>query len=125
RCNFLEQLNPFPGDGIFCKSKTSRIATGSREAFHKPATNRIGDVHEYNRDGAGCLQHRSYGRGAIGEDDVRRERDQFGRVSAIEFGIAWTPAIVNSYVAADRPTQLLQRPQECRIARLSLLIVRG
>jgi hypothetical protein len=33
-------------------------------------------------------------------------------------------AIGNSDVAADCPTQLLQRPQKCRIARLRLLIVR-
>jgi hypothetical protein len=34
-----------------------------------------------------------YGRSAIGQDDVWRERDQVGRVSAIEFGIAQAPGL--------------------------------
>src|SRR6185436_11863160 len=42
------------------------------------------------------------------QDDVRRERDQFGRVSAKVVGIRRGPAHVNPDVAALRPAELLE-----------------
>ena len=46
---------------------------------------------------------------ASGEDDIRRERDQFRRVFAAEFGIAQGPADVDLNVAAMGPAQPLKR----------------
>ena len=43
---------------------------------------------------------------AMGQDDVRRERDQFRRVSANLGGIARGPAIVDPHVAADRSSPI-------------------
>ena len=40
-------------------------------------------------------------------DDVGLEREQLGRVFAIEFGIARAPAVVDVYVTAAFPTQFL------------------
>jgi hypothetical protein len=47
-------------------------------------------------------------RAATSQDDVRRERGQFRRISANAFGIAGGPAIVNLHVAAVGPAQFLQ-----------------
>src|SRR5262249_34009343 len=104
---------------------TGSIATRPCQAFHKATSNRVGDIHEDDRDRAGRLEHGPYGRSAVGHHDIWRERHQVGCLSAIEFGIAKAPAIVDPYIAADCPTQLLQRLQECRIARLTLLVIRG
>src|SRR5262249_30881764 len=47
------------------------------------------------------------GRGARGQDDVRRERDQFRRIFAHVVGIARAPTIIDPNVAAVDPTRLL------------------
>ena len=60
-----------------------------------------------------------------GQDDVRRERDQFRRIFANAVGIARAPADVDPHVAADRPAQFLQPLQERRDAGLSFRIVGG
>jgi len=65
----------------------------------------IGDDREHDRHGAGRLQQRPHGRGAMGQDDVRRERGQFSRVSANFAGIGRGPAGVDPHVAADGPAQ--------------------
>ena len=61
----------------------------------------------------------------MGQDDVRRERDQFRRVSANVGGIGRGPAGVDPHVAADGPAQLLQPLQERPDAGLKFRIVRG
>ena len=61
----------------------------------------------------------------IGEDDVRRERDQFGCVFAHGLGLAVAPAIVDADVLPDGPTQLLQALREGRQATVSFRVVRG
>ena len=60
-----------------------------------------------------------------GQDDVRRERDQFRRVSANAVGIACGPASIDPHIAAVGPAQLLQPLQERRDAGLRFRIVRG
>ena len=47
----------------------------------------------------------AHGRVAMGQDDVRRERGQFRRVSANVGGIGRGPAGVDPHVAADGPAQ--------------------
>ena len=49
-------------------------------------------TREHDRHGAGRLQQRRHGRGAGGQNDVRRERDQFRRVFANAVGIAAAPS---------------------------------
>src|SRR5262245_49521094 len=74
-----------------------------------------------NRHGAGCLPERPNCRDAMGEDDIRRERNQFGRVSANVVGIDSSPANVDPQVAADGPAEflqlLLERSEPCLIFR--------
>jgi hypothetical protein len=61
----------------------------------------------------------------MGQDDVRRERGQFDRVLANHVGIACAPAGLDPHVAADSPSQLRQRLQECCDAGKQFRIVRG
>src|SRR5262245_57999418 len=57
----------------------------------------------------------------MGENDIRRERNQFGRVSANVVGIDSSPANVDPQVAADGPAEflqlLLERAEPCLIFR--------
>jgi hypothetical protein len=53
-------------------------------------------------------QQRPHSRGAMGQNDVRRERSQFRRVSANFGRIGRGPAGVDPHVAADGPAQLPQ-----------------
>src|SRR5262245_46871359 len=116
RCDLLEQLQPFAGQAVFVIEKTSNIAARSRQALDEACADGIGDIHEHDRHGAGRALQLSRGRGATGQDNVRRERDQFRRESANAVGIARTPAILDPHVAAVDPAQLLQSLLERREA---------
>ena len=61
---------------------------------------------------------------ANGHDDVRRECDQFRRVSAVAFNVAPAPSDVDLHIAALNPAQLLQRLLERHDPSLTLWIVR-
>src|SRR5262245_9939203 len=61
----------------------------------------------------------------MGQNDVRRERGQFRRVSADFGGISCGPARVDPHVTADAPARLLQPLQERPDAGLKFRIVRG
>jgi hypothetical protein len=63
------------------------------------AGDRIRGLREHDWHGAGNLQQRPDDRAARGQDDVRRERDQFSRVSPRRIGISRAPAIVDLQVA--------------------------
>jgi hypothetical protein len=106
--NLFEQLQPFTADAIFVNRKTGGVAPRPRQAFDEAGPNRIGGPRKHDRHSASRLQQRRYYRASTSQDDVRRERDQFRRVSAEEFGIARAPTILDPHVAADGPTQLLQ-----------------
>ena len=105
--------------------KPVALPPGRARLSTKPAPTGSATLHEHDRHGAGRLLQRRHDRAASGQDDVRRERDQFRRVSADAFGIARAPAIVDPHVAAVGPAQFLQPLQERRDAGLSFRIVRG
>ena len=105
--------------------ETGGVAARPRQAVDEAGADRIGDDREHDRHGAGRLQQRPHGRGAMGQDDVRRERDQFRRVPANLGGIGRGPAGVDPHVAADGPAQLRQPLQERPDAGLKFRIVRG
>jgi hypothetical protein len=77
RRDLLEQLQPFPGHAVFSGHKTGGVAARPRQAFDEAGGDRIADDWEHDRHGAGRLQQGPHGRGAIGQDDVGRERGQF------------------------------------------------
>jgi hypothetical protein len=72
-CDLLEQLQPFAGEAVFAIEETRDIAPRPRQAIDKACADRIGDIHEHDRHGAGCLLQGSRGRSATGQDDVRLE----------------------------------------------------
>ena len=73
--------------------KPVALPPGRARLVDEAGADRIGDLHEHDRHGAGRLQQRPHDRAAGGQDDVRRERDQFRRVSANTLGIAPAPAV--------------------------------
>src|SRR5512141_1982937 len=62
---------------------------------------------------------------AAGQNDIRRECNQFRRVSAIAVDIVHAPARVNPNIAAVAPAQLLQGLPERRDGGLTFWIVSG
>jgi hypothetical protein len=55
RSNLLEQLQPFSAQAVFERKKAGGVATRARQAVDEAGADRIGNVHEHNRQGAGCL----------------------------------------------------------------------
>src|SRR5262245_53415855 len=88
------------------------------EVLDETAADRIGDLHEYDRDATGGLQHRPGGWTADGQQDVGRKCDQLRRILARALGLAGTPADVDARVASLAPAQLPQLLQESGEARL-------
>src|SRR5262249_2531088 len=88
--------------------KPVALPPGRARLSTKPAPTGSGVPRKHDRYGASRLQQQRYDRAPTSQDDVRRERDQFRRVSAEEFGIARAPTILDPHVAADGPTQFLQ-----------------
>ena len=85
----------------------ARLSTKPAPTGSGTITNTIGTVRVACSNGATVAV-------PAGQDDVRRERDQFRRVSANAVGIARRPAGVDLHIAADGPAQLLQPLQERR-----------
>ena len=73
------------------------------------------DAQEHNRDGAAHLLQRRHILAARGHNEVRREHDEFLRMSAHNVAIAdATKSPVELDIAPFGPAQLLQRlPQHC------------
>jgi hypothetical protein len=77
--NLLELLQPFPAEAVFVDCKTSGIAAGPRQVRDEAGPDRIRGLREHDRHRAGRLQQWRHDRAARGQNDVRRERDQFLR----------------------------------------------
>jgi hypothetical protein len=56
--NFLQHLELFPAHSIFAGGKAGHVAPWLREAGDKT----VGDLHEHDRYGAGCLMQRRQSR---------------------------------------------------------------
>ena len=121
----LSSSSHFPPMTVFEQRKPVALPPGRARLSTKPAPTGSATIGKHDRHGAGRLQQRPHGRGARGQDDVRRERDQFRRVFANFGGIGRGPAGVDAHVAADGPAQLRHRLQECPDAGLIFRIVRG
>src|SRR5262249_29581214 len=59
------------------------------------------------------------------QDDLGRERDQFGRVFTHGVGLSVAPAVVDADVLPDSPARLRQALRECRQTGLCFGIIRG
>src|SRR6516164_6949585 len=71
------------------------------------------------------MSQRCHAQRAAGQYEVRHQRDQLRRVSAISIDIVLAPAGVDPDVAAVAPSQLLQGLLERRQLDLAAWIVRG
>src|SRR5262245_46112527 len=125
RRDLLQQFQPFSAQAVFVRHEAGSVAARPRQAVDEACTDRIADNWEHDRHGAGCQQQWAHGRGAKSKDDVRRERDQFRRVSANVGDTGCGPASVDAHVTADCPPQLLESLQERPDASLKFRIVRG
>ena len=105
RHDLLEQLQPFPAQAEFERHESGGVAARPRQAVDEAGAHWIDDDREHDRHGASRLEQRPHGRGALGQNDIRRERDQFRRVSAKVDGTGSGPARVDPHVAADGPAQ--------------------
>ena len=125
RRDLLEQLQPLSTHAVFIRGETRDVAARSRQAVDEAGADRIGGSHEHHRHGAGRLQHHPRGRGAAGQNEVGRERDQFRRVGACAVSVTVGKATKDLDIEAVGPAQLVQRLQERPDAGLSFGIVRG
>ena len=95
---YSKSMNPVALPPGRARLSTKPAPTGS------PATgNTIGTVRVACSNGG-------HGRVASGQDDVRRERDQFRRVSADFAGIGRGPADVDAHIAADGSSPIAPAP---------------
>ena len=73
--DLLEQLHPFPAHDEFETREAGGIAAGPRQTLHKAGSDRVGDVHEHNWDGASCLLQQREVYTAICNDHIRLRRN--------------------------------------------------
>ena len=112
RCDLLEQFKPFAGQRKFELGKPGDVTAGTRDAPDEAGPDRVDGLGHHDRHGAGRLLQGARRRPDAGDDHVRPERDQVGRVLAQARQIAAAPAHVDPQVAADRPARLLQALRE-------------
>ena len=62
RRDLLEQLQPFPAQAVFELHEAGGVAARPRQALDEAGADRIGDIREHDRHGAGRLQQRRQGR---------------------------------------------------------------
>src|SRR5262249_39561318 len=83
------------------------IAARMGQAIHDTGADRISDGREHDGRSAADMLQRCHGEGAAGQDDVRRERDQFCGIFCALVRVILAPAGVNPYIAANTPAQFL------------------
>src|SRR5262249_13304657 len=121
--NFSQQSYRFAGDHIFESDKARRIAAGLGETRYKTSGNRVEDLHEDDRYRPRLLQQRRQNGRAGGENDVRRERDQFCSIFADPHRVARGPTDVDLHVATLAPTELLKSLAKCCQPAQRLLVI--
>ena len=121
--DLFEKFEPFRAHAILKQDEAGGIAARPRQTIHKSSADRIDGVCEHDRHGSGYRLQRRNSRAGRGQDDIRRERDQFGREFALKRGVAFGPPNVNPHVSTFGPTQFLKAlPKRCN-AGLSFRII--
>ena len=105
--DLFEQFEPLGRDSVFKRGKPSAIAARPRHALDETGAHRIGDRHENDRHRASCALQCAHADGAIGQNDIRHECDQFCRVPVKAVGNARCPTHVHPHIATLDPSQLL------------------
>ena len=110
RRDLLEQLQPFGAHAVFELEEAGGVAARPRQAFDKTGAHRVDDLREHDWHGAGRLAAARRGRAAGGQDDVWRERDQFGRIFAKSVDVAGSPSGIRSARCGRPPSPLPAAP---------------
>src|SRR5262249_11599726 len=79
------------------------LPPGRAQACNQATADWVGGSCKHDGDAAGDLQQGLYARGDGAENDVWRQRNQFGRVPAGKVRLAGGPANIELHVAADGP----------------------
>src|SRR5262249_18939000 len=84
------------------------IAAWPRQARDHAGANRVDGLRKHDgHEAAGLLRPPRYF-GSPAQYDIRFEREQFSRLSAVALGIALAPTIVDPQVTPDGPAKFLQ-----------------
>ena len=96
----LEEIDPFSAETEFVVHEACNVAPWPGQAIEDARTDRIAHPRKHDRHRARELLdcHRPWC--ARGEDDIRRQREQFRRVGARGLGVALIPSIVDPRIAA-------------------------
>ena len=125
RRDLLEQFQPFAAQAVFEDDETGGVAARPRQAIDEAGADRIGDItNTIGTVRVACSNAAARGR-CRSQDDVRRERDQFGRIFANFVGIVRAQRVS---IRTLRPSVQPNCCKPCRKRRdagLSFRIVRG
>src|SRR6202044_156458 len=108
----FESLQPFAADLGFESGEPRQIAARVRQAFDKPAADRVADLRKDGRYRAPCLQQRRQEIVAMDDNDIRLEIDDLHRIAPHTIGIAAAETIVETNIAAHNPTGVVKPPDE-------------
>jgi hypothetical protein len=125
RRDLFEQRQPLSRQAEFERQEAGDVAARPREVVDKAGAHRIWDDREYDRHGTGRLQQGTHSHAAIGDNDIRCERDQFRCKLECLGWVPRRPAGIDLDVATNDPAELLQSLRQRRNARLTLRIVGG
>ena len=96
------------------------LPPGCERLCDETASNRVGDQHENHRYGRRQFADGMNRRGAVHEEHLRLEIDDFLCNLPSSFEVTVGPAIVKMDIAALSPAELLQSGQQCFDARFCL-----
>src|SRR5262249_42242026 len=95
------------------------------QGIDQAGADRIAYGREHDRQSAADMLQRHYGQGAAGQDDVRREGDQFRSRFCALVGTVVAPAGVDPHIAANTPAHFLQALVERRKSIVAFWIIHG
>src|SRR5262249_28662397 len=108
RADLLEQLQPLAPHRGFEIGESRGIAAWPRQTLDEAAADRIGNLHENDRDRAGYLLKRGEPRIALNQNDVWHQADQLCRVGSKALDVAGDGAILDVDVTTFCPPKLSQ-----------------
>src|SRR5262249_37850919 len=124
-CNLLEQFHPFPAHAVFEISEPRGVAAWARQALEDASANRIGEICEYDGNGASCLLHRRDRAAAHGYDHDFFDRNQFARILTTPLDPASAKQLTDLPISSDCPAQQLEGLRKYRAPYLCRRISRN
>ena len=113
RRDLPEGLDPFAADREFEIGEAGQIAARLRQVGDEPLSDRIGDLHEHDRQRTGLRLQGGRHRRAVGEDQVRLQADELRRLLLQRRPVAG-PAVIDLKIAPLDPAEIAQSAVERR-----------